>query len=129
MNGVDESIPEFKYYYKNGLLQCYSHKGIAYIGTWPEYWAKFQYEYGAYSGEFGPSHCRLCRLAGSKGGLMIAPCIYCASHFKDYELGPGFNKFHKIWKTVLFYEKITFIQNFIIKYVKLVNLIIILFNK
>ena len=117
MNGVDESIPEFKYYYKNGLLQCYSHKGIAYIGTWPEYWAKFQYEYGAYSGEFGPSHCRLCRLAGSKGGLMIAPCIYCASHFNDYELGPGFNKFHKEASVVIDGKPVPSVYELHMKYV------------
>ena len=94
MNGLDESIPEFKFYYKNGELQCYLYKGIAYIGTWPEYWAKFMYEYGEMN-ETGPAHCRLCRLAGSKGGLMIAPCINCASCYNDFELGPGFNKFRK----------------------------------
>lgn len=94
MNGVDESITDFKYYYKNGELQCYLYKGIAYIGTWPEYWAKFQYEYGEMN-ETGPAHCRLCCLAGSKCGLMIAPCIDCASCYNDFELGPGFNKFRK----------------------------------
>jgi len=94
MNGVDESITDFKYYYKNGELQCYKYKGIAYIGTWLEYWAKFQYENGEMFGT-GPAHCRLCRLAGSKGGLMIAPCTDCAPRYNDYELGPGFNKFRQ----------------------------------
>ena len=94
MNGVDESITDFKYYYNNGELQCYLYKGIAYIGTWPEYWAKFQYETGEMFGT-GPAHCRFCRLAGSKGGLMIAPCIDCAPRYNDYELGPGFNKFRQ----------------------------------
>jgi len=76
--GVDESIPEFKYYYKNGLLQCYEYKGIFYIGTWLEHWAKFQYEFGEMN-EAGPAHCRKCTLFGSKGGVMIGPCIDCAS--------------------------------------------------
>ena len=91
MNGVDESIPEFKYYYKNGQLQCYKYKGIFYIGTWLEYWAKFMYEYGEMN-ETGPAHCRMCCMTGSKGGVMIAPCIDCAPRYNDYELGPGFNR-------------------------------------
>ena len=94
MNGVDESIPVFKYFYKNGELQCYLYKGIAYIGTWLEYWAKFQYENGEMFGT-GPAHCRMCCMAGSKGGVMIAPCTDCAPRYNDYELGPGFNKFRK----------------------------------
>jgi hypothetical protein len=100
MNGVNESIPEFKFYYKNGLLQCYLYKGIFYIGTWSIYWAKFQYEYGEML-ETGPAHCRLCCLSGSKCGLMIAPCVDCAPHYNDYELGPGFNKFSKEDTTVI----------------------------
>ena len=91
MNGIDESIPEFKYYYKNGLIQSYEYKGIFYIGTWSIYWAKFQYEFGEML-ETGPAHCRMCCMTGSKGGVMIAPCIDCAPHYNDYELGPGFDR-------------------------------------
>jgi len=94
MNGVDESIPEFKYYYKNGQIQSYLYKGIFYTGTWPEYWAKFMYEYGEMN-EAGPPHCRKCVMCGSKGGVMIGPCIDCACCYNDFELGPGFNNFRK----------------------------------
>jgi len=91
MCGLDKSIPEFNYYYKNGLIQSYKYKGMFYTGTWLEYWAKFQYEHGEKLGT-GPAHCRMCCLAGSKGGVMIAPCIDCAPRYNDYELGPGFDK-------------------------------------
>ena len=49
------------------------------------------YEYGEMN-ETGPAHCRMCCMTGSKGGVMIAPCIDCAPRYNDYELGPGFNR-------------------------------------
>ena len=116
MNGVDESIPEFKYYYKNGLLQCYLYKGIAYIGTWLEYWAKFQYEHGEMFGT-GPAHCHMCCMAGSKGGVMIAPCIDCAPRYNDYELGPGFNKFRKEASVVIDGKPVPSVYELHMKYV------------
>jgi len=116
MNGVDESIPEFKYYYKNGLLQCYLYKGIAYIGTWLEYWAKFQYEHGEMFAT-GPAHCRMCCLAGSKCGIMIAPCIDCAPRYNDYELGPGFNKFRKEASVIIAGKPVQSIYELHMKYV------------
>jgi len=88
--GLDESIPEFKYYYENGELQSYLYKGIFYTGTWPEYWAKFQYEH-----RVGPAHCRRCVINGSKRGVMVGPCVKCAPHYDNYELGSGFDNFGK----------------------------------
>ena len=114
--GVDESIPEFKYYYKNGLLQCYSYKGIAYIGTWPEYWVKFMYEYGEMN-ETGPTHCRKCVMFGSKRGLMIGPCIDCAPHYNDYELGPGFNKFRQEASVIVDGKPVPIVYELHMKYV------------
>jgi len=116
MNGVDESIPEFKYYYKNGLIQSYLYKGIFYIGTWSEFWAKFQYEYGEML-DTGPAHCRMCCMAGSKGGVMIAPCINCAPRYNDYELGPGFNNFRKEASVVINGNPVRSVYDLHMKYV------------
>ena len=116
MNGVNESIPDFKYYYKNGHLQCYMYKGIFYIGTWPEYWAKFQYERGELF-ETGPAHCRMCCMAGSKGGVMIAPCIDCAPRYNNYELGPGFNRCRQEASVVINGNPVSSVYELHLKYV------------
>ena len=117
INGVDESIPEFKFYYKDGQLSCYLFKGIFYTGTWPEYWAKFQYNSGVLFGT-GPAHCRRCIINGSKRGVMVGPCVKCAPQY-DYELGSGFERFGKEATLIIDGKLVPSVNDLHMKYVDL----------